>query len=236
MGSKITKDIQHLIVKLLAFLIFMVLLIVIHIRCPDFFSRAIAVSTSGDINATLEFLRSFGYMAIVVSFLADVFINALGFLPSIFISTANGLLFGIPMGILVSWTAESVGVIISFLLMRYVLRSSAEKLIAKSKKLSEIDEYSSKRGLGLMIIARTLPYVPSGILTAIGAVSKMSVRDYCIATFIGKFPSTVIEVVVGHDVVNFHEHMMRLTGFVIVATLIFGGLLWRQPKLPENPE
>lgn len=220
----------------MAFLTFVALLLVIHMRCPDFFSRAIKFSTSGDMGATVEFLRSFGSMAIVVCFLADVFINSLGFLPSIFMSTANGLLFGIPVGILVSWTAESIGVIISFLLMRYVLRSFAEKLIAKSKKLSEIDDYSSKRGLGLMIIARTLPYVPSGILTAIGAVSKMSVRDYCIATFIGKFPSTVIEVVVGHDVVNFHEHMMRLTGFAIVATLIAGGFLWRQRKFTENPE
>ena len=61
--------------------------------------------------------------AMVFSFLLDVLINALGFLPSIFVSTANGLLFGIVPGIILSWLAETTGVIISFILMRTILRS-----------------------------------------------------------------------------------------------------------------
>lgn len=64
-----------------------------------------------------------------------------------------------------------------------------------------------------MAFARALPYFPSGILTAVGAVSSMSARDYIIANLIGKFPSTALEVVIGHDVVNFQEHSQRLTIF-----------------------
>jgi len=97
-----------------------------------------------------------------------------GFLPSIFISTGNGLLFGLPLGVLVSWLAESIGVVISFLFMRYFFRESAEVLIRKSKNLEKLDEMSGEKGLQVMAIARTLPYFPSGILTALGAVSKMS--------------------------------------------------------------
>ena len=55
------------------------------------------------------------------------------------------------------------------------------------------------------LFARTLPYFPSGILTAVGAVSRISARDYIIANLIGKFPSTALEVVIGHDVVNFQQ-------------------------------
>ena len=82
--------------------------------------------------------------------------------------------------------------------MRYFLRAYAEKVIEQSNSLKRLDEMSSDNGLAAMTIARTMPYFPSGILTALGAVSKMSIRDYCIATFIGKFPSTAIEVVLGH--------------------------------------
>lgn len=39
--------------------------------------------------------------------------------------------------IILSWLAETTGVIISFILMRTILRSSAEKLIAKSKYLKK---------------------------------------------------------------------------------------------------
>ena len=150
-----------------------------------------------------------------------MFINAASIFPSIFLSTANGLIFGLPLGILISWLAETVGVVISFLLMRYLFRGTAEKIIATSNSLKNIDEASGKNGLQWMAFARALPYFPSGILTAIGALSKISVRDYIIANLIGKFPSTALEVVIGHDIVNFKQNSMRLTVLVIVTGIVF---------------
>ena len=76
-----------------------------------------------------------------------------------------------------------------------------------------------------------LPYFPSGILTAIGAVSKISTRDYIIANLIGKFPSTALEVVIGHDIVNFQQHSERLAVLVTVAILIFAAYKYYYKKL-----
>ena len=81
-----------------------------------------------------------------------------------------------------------------------------------------------------MLIARTIPYFPSGILTALGAVSRISVRDYAIANLIGKFPSTALEVVIGHDVVSLETHLMRLTIIVLAATAVYGGIWYWQRK------
>ena len=75
-----------------------------------------------------------------------------------------------------------------------------------------------------------LPYFPSGILTAIGAVSKISTRDYIIANLIGKFPSTALEVVIGHDIVNFQQHSERLAVLVTVAILIFAAYKYYHKK------
>lgn len=207
--------------KLIFFGILLLTVMSIHFFSPNFYNTVYSLATSGNVEEVVIFFQSFGIWAIAISFLIDVLINALGFLPSIFISTANGLLFGIPMGIAVSWVAESIGVVISFLLMRFFLRSTAEKIIEKSNQLKSVDNYSGKNGLKIMAIARTMPYFPSGILTAIGAVSKISVRDYVIATFIGKFPSTAIEVVVGHDLVNYEKNIFRLTVFIFVTVLVY---------------
>lgn len=193
----------------------------IHFFAHDFFTNTFKLAISGNVNGLVEYLRSFGPWAMVVSFVLDVLINAGSIFPSIFLSTANGLIFGLPLGILISWLAETVGVVISFLLMRFFFRSTAEKLIAKSNSLKHIDEASGKHGLEWMAFARALPYFPSGILTAIGAVSSISVRDYIIANLIGKFPSTALEVVIGHDLVNYKEHSERLAILVIVVVLIF---------------
>ena len=195
----------------------------IHFFAQDFFSNTFKLAVSGNVNGLVEYLRSFGPWAMVVSFFLDVLINAGSIFPSIFLSTANGLIFGLPLGILISWLAETVGVVISFLLMRFFFRSTAEKLIAKSNSLKHIDEASGKHGLEWMAFARALPYFPSGILTAVGAVSSISVRDYVIANLIGKFPSTALEVVIGHDLVNYKEHSERLALLVILVVLIFWG-------------
>ena len=195
----------------------------IHFFAKDFCEQSFKLAISGNVNGLVEYLRSFGPWAIAISFLLDVLINAGSIFPSIFISTANGLIFGLPMGILISWLAETVGVVISFLLMRFLFRSSAEKIIAKSNGLQHIDEASGKHGLEWMAFARALPYFPSGILTAVGAVSSISVRDYIIANLIGKFPSTALEVVIGHDLVNYKEHSERLAVLVILVVLIFWG-------------
>ena len=69
-----------------------------------------------------------------------------------------------------------------------------------------------------------------GILTAIGAVSKISTRDYIIANLIGKFPSTALEVVIGHDIVNFQQHSERLAVLVTVAILIFAAYKYYYKK------
>lgn len=214
---------------------FVVVCLVIYVLQPDFFAQMWRVVISGDVEATIAYLRSFGAWALLFSFIVNVLINALGFLPSIFISTANGVVFGIGLGIGISWLAEVTGVIISFILMRGILRQSAEHLIAKSAYLQKIDEFSGQNGFKLMLVARSMPYFPSGIITAVGALSKMSFRDYCFATLIGKFPSTALEVIIGHDVVNYEKNMGRLAVVVLVAVVIYG-VLWYRSRTPQPTE
>ncbi len=209
------------ITKLVAAVLLVMLVVGVQLLAPDFFRHTLQLVVNGNVTGLVEYLRSFGPWAILISFLLDVLINAASIFPSIFLSTANGLIFGLPLGILISWLAETVGVVISFYLMRFFFRSTAEAIIAKSDSLKHIDEVSGEHGLEWMAFARTLPYFPSGILTAIGAVSSISARDYIIANLIGKFPSTALEVVIGHDIVNFQENSMRLAVLVIIVGVIF---------------
>lgn len=209
------------VTKIAALVLLLVLLLCLNLFAGEVLHKAGRLAVSGNVKALAEYLRSFGPWAIFISFFIDVLINAGSIFPSIFLSTANGLIFGLPLGIAVSWLAETTGVVLSFLLMRFFFRNTAEKLIRKANRLQDIDKASEKNGIIWMTFARALPYFPSGILTAVGALSRMSTRDYIIANLIGKFPSTALEVVIGHDVVNFRQSMARLTILVIVAALVF---------------
>ncbi len=212
-----------IITKIIAAVLLVALVAIFHFFAGDFFNKTFTLAISGNVGGLAEYLRSFGGWAMTVSFMIDVLINVGSIFPSVFLSTANGLIFGLPVGIVLSWLAETTGVVLSFFLMRFFFRNTAEKIIEKSDRMKDIDTASGKHGLEWMTFARTLPYFPSGILTAIGAVSSISVRDYIIANLIGKFPSTALEVVIGHDIVNFQEYSRRLAVFVIVVALIFYG-------------
>ena len=70
---------------------------------------------------------------------------------------------------------------------------------------------------------------PSGVITALGAISKIKPRDYILANLIGKFPSTALEVAIGTDIVNFQENMGRLGIIVVVAGIVYF-ILWKVYK------
>ena len=197
------------VTKIAALVLLLVLLLCLNLFAGEVLHKAGRLAVSGNVKALAEYLRSFGPWAIFISFFIDVLINAGSIFPSIFLSIA------------VSWLAETTGVVLSFLLMRFFFRNTAEKLIRKANRLQDIDKASEKNGIIWMTFARALPYFPSGILTAVGALSRMSTRDYIIANLIGKFPSTALEVVIGHDVVHFRESMVRLTVLVIVVAVVF---------------
>jgi uncharacterized membrane protein YdjX (TVP38/TMEM64 family) len=67
--------------------------------------------------------------------------------------------------------------------------------------------------------------MPSGVLTAAGALSSVCFRDFFIATCIGKLFSVAIEILAGHDMVAVHEHMARLIGIAALSLLMVWGYL-----------
>ena len=201
----------------------------IHLAAPEFLPEVFELLSRGDIVETAQYIKSYGSLAVVFSFMLTLFVNAIGFPPAIIFSTANTLIFGIVPGIILSVIAETFGVTISFVLLRFFFRDSARKVIAKSKSLRSVDKYSSKKGFMVMLIARMVPYVPSGILNAAGALSSITLLDYFLASLVGKFPSTGIEAIIGHDAILHEEGFLRIIIVVIFAVALIVWA-WRYQK------
>lgn len=214
--------------------VIIMLFVIIHFIDPTFLPHIWGLLARGDIEETASFIASFGYWAILFSFLLTLFVNALGFPPAIIFSTANTLIFGIFWGIILSVAAETVGVTFSFILLRFFFRETAQKIINKNQTLANIDKYSGKRGFAVMLIARMVPYFPSIMLNAIGALSAMRLSDYVIASLIGKFPSTGIEAIIGHDTITKQEDPTRLIVVVVLAILLIAGAWYYEKQAAKK--
>lgn len=185
---------------------------------------------TGNIDESVAYIRSFGPYAALVSFAIIVFINSVAVLPNIFILAANGIIFGVVEGTLLSWIAECVGVIISFAFMRYLFRDYAHRVIDRNNSLQKVNDFSGKNGFQLMLIARSVPFVPSGLITALGALSDIRWRDYILATLIGKLPSAWIEVTLGHDIASYREHSVRLAILIVLSVAVYWWYLRHKKK------
>lgn len=197
---------------------------------PEVIGKIHHLFLTGNIEESVAYIRSFGPYAALVSFAIIVFINSVAVLPNIFILAANGIIFGVVEGTVLSWLAESVGVIISFAFMRYLFRDYAQRMIDRNNALQKVNNFSGKNGFQLMLIARSVPFVPSGLITALGALSDIRWRDYILATLLGKLPSAWIEVTLGHDLASYHEHSVRLAILLVLSVAVYGWYLHRRKK------
>lgn len=210
----------------------------IHMINPSFFSQVYLLIRAGDIEAIAEYIRSFGVWAFFVSILINIIANLSGVIPTIICSGANGIVFGLIGGIFASWIGESVGTVLAFILYRSALRGLAEKLITQSPYLKKVDEFGSRNGFKAVLIARLMPMAPSSVITMVGAISSITFFDFFWATWLGKFPSIALEVVIGHDLVFASENKLRLAlllGFVALIYLVFW-YVKRKSSSPTSPE
>jgi len=216
--------------KLLGWIAIAAMIVLTYIWQPEFFHHAYGIIEKGDIAALAEYLRSFGASSILVTILLFVVMTFTIVFPFMILSGAAGIVFGLFWGTIISWAGEVIGAFVMFVFARYFFRHTVEGWIAKSRYLKQVDDYSAENGFKALLVARLLPLAPSGIITAIAAISRLSFKDFWWATFIGKLPPVVIKVLLGHDLVFAGENMGRLIFITLLVVVIYVVLWWRKRR------
>ena len=219
--------------KLIGWVVVILSMAALHTMFPEFFRHAYGIIEHGDISALADYLRSFGLAGVLVTILLFVIMTFTIVFPFMILSGAAGIVYGLWSGILISWTGEVVGAVVMFVFARFFFREMVEGLISKSIYLKKVDDYSAENGFKALLIARLLPLAPSGIITAVAAISKMSFKDFILATLIGKFPPVVIKVLIGHDLAFANENMTRLILVCLLVVVVYAALWWQKKNRVE---
>ena len=121
-------------------------------------------------------------------------------IPSVVIKIFAGTLFGVAGGLIVATVGATLSSSVKFLLARYLFRESVLKRIKKSERLQALDQVIEKDGWKILAILRNVPVVNSMFLNYICGVTKMSFKDFTIASFVGRLPTTIMYVYFGYMV------------------------------------
>lgn len=190
---KIRNKGRLIIVFILLFLLF-VYLVSDNIRSN--INQVISILSQLDTNKLVSYIRSYGSMAALISFLLMILQSVVAPIPAFVITISNASIFGWIQGSILSWSSSMVGAVMCFYIARLLGRDFVEKLISKSA-LDGVDVFFEKYGKYTVLICRLLPFVSFDFVSYAAGLTNMSLLSFMVATGIGQLPATIVYSYVG---------------------------------------
>eukprot|EP00639_Heterosigma_akashiwo_P004605 CAMPEP_0194584160 /NCGR_PEP_ID=MMETSP0292-20121207/16854_1 /TAXON_ID=39354 /ORGANISM="Heterosigma akashiwo, Strain CCMP2393" /LENGTH=280 /DNA_ID=CAMNT_0039439089 /DNA_START=21 /DNA_END=859 /DNA_ORIENTATION=+ len=140
----------------------------------------------------------------VVAFASVYVLTTVLFIPGSILTLGAGLVFGralgtglgVLLGSISVFIGASIGATIAFLLGRYVLQDSAQKLFNKFSVLKAVDKAIENEGLRLVILLRLSPVIPFSAFNYVMGLTRVMFRQYVLGC-VGMLPGTVAYVFIG---------------------------------------
>jgi uncharacterized membrane protein YdjX (TVP38/TMEM64 family) len=119
------------------------------------------------------------------------------FIPGSILTLGAGVLFGVVKGSVIVSVAATLGASCAFLVGRYFAREWVAQKIGGNPKFKAIDEAVAREGWKIVGLVRLSPVFPFNLLNYAFGLTKVSLRDYFLASWIGMIPGTVMYVYIG---------------------------------------
>ncbi|MEI7638478.1 MAG: TVP38/TMEM64 family protein [Syntrophus sp. (in: bacteria)] len=120
-------------------------------------------------------------------------------LPGLILSLGAGAVavFGVVNGSLLVSLSSTAGATAAFLVGRYLARDLVARRVAGKATFSSIDEAVASEGWKIVGLTRLSPVFPFNLLNYAFGLTRVSLRDYVLASWIGIMPGTVMYVYLG---------------------------------------
>jgi uncharacterized membrane protein YdjX (TVP38/TMEM64 family) len=131
-------------------------------------------------------------IAFVLMYAASV----VALIPASVLTVAGGAIFGLTRGVAYSFCGAVLGSTAAFLLGRHVARRLVERSLSSMPRFTAIDRAVSAQGRRIVFLLRLSPIVPFNFLNYALGLTKISVRDFVIASA-GMLPGAVMYAYAG---------------------------------------
>lgn len=144
----------------------------------------------------LVFIHESGVAGLFVFFglyvIATVFM-----LPGTLLTLGAGALFGVVKGSAIVSISSTAGATAAFLVGRYLARDIISKRFEGNATFRAVDEAVGREGWKIVGLTRLSPIFPFILLNYAFGLTRISLRAYVLASWIGMIPATVMYVYLG---------------------------------------
>lgn len=149
--------------------------------------------------------------------------------PAELVAIANGMVFGLVWGTIITWTGAMLGAQAAFGLTRYLGRPFVVKVVARRQR-EKLDEWTLRTGAGVLVLSRFIPLISFNLINYAAGLTNMSWWTFTWATGLGILPLTFLMVAMGSGMTSSGGEVW-LWLLAIVAITSIGWLVSRRPAV-----
>lgn len=146
--------------------------------------------------AAREWLAQVGPWAPIMFVLLYVVATVL-LVPGSALTLAAGALFGVVRGTLLVSFAATLGATTAFLVGRHLARTWVEARLQRFSGFGPIQAAVAREGWKIVLLTRLSPVFPFTLLNYAFGLTRVSLRHYVLASWLGMLPGTVLYVYLG---------------------------------------
>ncbi|MFY0525141.1 TVP38/TMEM64 family protein [Archangium gephyra] len=144
----------------------------------------------------VEHIRGMG-MAGSVLYIVLYTVATVLMMPASVLTLGAGFAYGPVYGSLLVVLASNLSALVSFLLGRTVLRERVGRRLVGQPRFTAVDSAVAAQGFKVVLLLRLSPIFPFSVLNYSLSLTRVRLRDYLPATFLGMLPATVLYVYLG---------------------------------------
>lgn len=152
-------------------------------------------------------------------------VGAILFIPGLILTLGAGAIFGVVKGCIIASVGSTLGATSAFMVGRYFLRHRMARRWEGNALFAAMDRAVTKDGWKIVGLTRLSPIFPYVLLNYAFALTRISVREYVVASWLGMMPATALYAYLGSLAHSATAQRTRTTaewvlyGVGLVATL-----------------
>ena len=181
--------------------------------------QGFALLATGQLGQFRQYLQSLGPWAPLVS-IAMIVAEAVAVpIPVAVIMVANGLAFGLWLGMLVSLAGGVIGALTAYWVGRLVGRTILERVLP-SGSLRVADRLMAKYGRWAVVLERWIPGVPGDPVSYVAGLTRLPLWTFFSLTIVGLVPANLATAYLGSQVAGDVPRQYWIAGVVLVGAVL----------------
>lgn len=177
------------------------------------------------LDRVAEELRGFGPWTPIASVTLMVLQSVLAPLPGSLVAAANGAIYGVWIGTLLSWAGGMAGGLVTYALGRGAGTALASRW-NDTPLWRRFNDISATHGFWVVLIARLTPIISLDFVGYLAGMARMPLLSYALANAIGIIPGMLAYTMLGNDLVRARSLSWQLAAALLGLVVLFIAGRW----------